>query len=159
MHACNCNVPAYSPLQFQPNDLEGIEMNYEDYEKLMVKEIESVLHPLKKPRILRKINDVGIDFEFDNKGLISIQLSLGRGKSNIIYWDRPKIKPEELLNLTIQFLEEMGAPVYENIFCVGHYTQAEISQLEKWWEKPARIQQFNGATKWTKKIAVTSLPF
>lgn len=127
-------------------------MNYEDYEKLMVKEIERVLRPLKKPRILRKINDVGMDFEFDDKGLISIQLSLGRGKSKIIYWDRSKIKPEELLDLTIQFLEEMDKVVYKNIFCIGHYTQAEVSRVERWWEKPAKIQQFNSATKWTKKI-------
>jgi hypothetical protein len=117
-------------------------MRKEDVEALKLKDLKHVLTPLKRGRVLKDYVDVGFDTEFtseDNSAdreLLSVQFSLGRGKSSIYYINkREGISSRELLDYALRFLSEQGVEPRKHIFLIAHFAIAELSKINDFYDE------------------------
>jgi hypothetical protein len=139
----------------------------EDVEALKLKDLKHVLTPLKRGRVLKDYIDIGFDTEFtseDNSAdreLLSIQFSLGRGKSAVYYINkREGISSRELLDYVLKFLAEQGAEQsFKHIFLIAHFAIAELSKINDFYDEymskdgfmtRPRVSEFNKAIMWQR---------
>jgi len=140
----------------------------EDVEALKLKDLKHVLTPLKRGRMLKDYVDVGFDTEFtseDNSAereLLSLQFSLGRGRSSIYYINRKAgITSHELLDYTLKFLAEQGVEPRKHIFLIAHFAIAELSKISDFYDEymthdgimmRPKVSEFNKAILWQHRF-------
>jgi hypothetical protein len=143
-------------------------MRKEDVETLKLKDLKHVLTPLKRGRVLKDYVDVGFDTEFtaeDNSAdreLLSLQFSLGRGRSGIYYINRKAgITSHELLDYTLKFLAEQGVEPRKHIFLIAHFAIAELSKISDFYDEymmhdgimmRPKVSEFNKAILWQRRF-------
>lgn len=143
-------------------------MKKESIENLKIKDLKHVLTPLKRGRMLKNYIDVGWDSEYtseDNSSertLLSMQFSLGKGKSRIYYVKkREGVSSEELLDYVLKFLDEQGAEPKKAIYLISYLAQAELSKIKDFYEEfqgeegwliRPEVHEFNKAISWEKKF-------
>lgn len=143
-------------------------MRKEDVEALKLKDLKHVLTPLKRGRMLKDFIDVGFDTEFsseDNSAdreLLSVQFSLGRGKSSIYYVNkRSGISARELLDYTLRFLSEQSVEPRKHIFLIAHFAIAELSKINDFYDEyetadgvklRPKVSEFNKAINWQRRF-------
>jgi hypothetical protein len=148
-------------------------MRKDEVENLKVKDLKHVLLPLKRGRMLKNYVDIGFDTEYtseDNSAereLISLQFSLGKGKSRVYYVNKQEgISSEELLNYAVRFLNEEGVEPKRHIFLIAHYAIAELSKIndfydeytaEKGYKTRPKVSQFNKAVRWERRFGDLTL--
>lgn len=132
----------------------------EEAELLRLKDFKYVLKPLKKPRQLVNYIDVGFDTEFtaeddsNQHELLSLQFSLGRGRSAIYHVNRAGgITAHELLDYVLKFLESQGvSEVSDHIYLIAFFASAEISCIRDFYEEyDAREKQPDGMFRTVKQ--------
>ena len=142
-------------------------------ENLKIKDLKHVLLPLKRGRMLKDFVDVGFDSEFTSeensadRELLSLQFSLGKGKSSIYYINkREGISSEELLNYTLKFLNEQGAEPAKHIYLICHFAIAEVSKINDFYDEykhkrgfmtRPKVSEFNKALRWEKNFGEITL--
>jgi hypothetical protein len=146
-------------------------MRKEDVANLKLKDLLHVLTPLKRGRVLKDYVDVGFDTEFTSEDssadreLLSLQFSLGRGKSSIYHVNkREGISSRELLDYTLRFLAEQGVEPPKHVFLIAHFGIAELSKISDFYDEYGatvngveimmrpRIAEFNKAISWQKQL-------
>jgi hypothetical protein len=143
-------------------------MRKEDVENLKVKDLKHVLKPLTRGRMLKDYVDVGFDTEFtseDNsvdRELLSLQLSLGRGRSSIYYVNRREgISSQELLDYALKFLAEQHVNVGKHVFLISHFAIAELCKINDFYDEymtrdgfmaRPKVSEFNKAIMWQRRF-------
>lgn len=143
-------------------------MRKEDVENLKLKDLKHVLTPLKRGRVLKDYVDIGFDTEFtseDNSAereLLSLQFSLGRGRSAVYYVNRRAgITSRELLDYMLKFLAEQHVKPRKHIFLIAHFAIAELSKISDFYDEfitadgvklRPKISEFNKAILWQRRF-------
>ena len=139
-----------------------------------MKDLKHVLRPLKRPRMLKNYVDVGFDTEFTSekdsskRELLTLQFSLGKNKTRLYEIRKVKgVRSRELLNYTLNFLNEFNVDAPKHIFLIVHFGIAELSKVsdfydeyfdvEKGFSVKPKISQFNGAIYWMRKFEKNTL--
>lgn len=143
-------------------------MRKEDVENLKLRDLKHVLTPLKRGHMLKDYVDVGFDTEFtseDNSAdreLLSLQFSLGCGRSSIYYLNkRSGISARELLDYALRFLSEQSVEPRKHIFLIAHFAIAELSKINDFYEEYVtadgvkmrpKVSEFNKAILWQRRF-------
>ena len=153
-------------------------MRKEDVGNLTLKDLKHVLTPLKRGRVLKDYIDIGFDTEFTpedssaDRELLSVQFSLGRGRSKVYYiGKREGISSLELLDYTLKFLAEQDVEPRRHIFLIAHFAIAELSKVKDFYDeyesveagravrvKP-KVSEFNKAVMWQRRFSVSGSDF
>jgi hypothetical protein len=115
----------------------------EKADNLKLKHLKHVLKPMTRGTRLREENyiDVGFDTEYTSEDdsskhtLLSLQFSLGRGRSAIYYVNRVGgIASRELLDYTLKFLESQNVEPKKSIYLIVYFGLAELSCISDFCE-------------------------
>lgn len=150
-----------------------MEVKKTSVENLKIKDLKHVLLPLKRGRLLKDYVDVGFDSEFTaeensaERELLSLQFSLGKGKTSVYYIKkREGISSEELLNYVLKFLNEQGAEPKRHIYLISHFVIAELSKINDFYDEyeykgefrtRPKVSEFNKALRWEKNFGDLTL--
>jgi hypothetical protein len=141
-------------------------------ENLRVKDLKHVLLPLKRGRTLKDYVDVGFDTEFTaepnsaDRELISMQFSLGKGKTAVYYVNkREGVSSEELLEYVLKFLNENGAEPAKHVYLISHFAIAELSKISDFYDEYVKgefkvrpkVSEFNKAMRWERNFGEITL--
>jgi hypothetical protein len=129
------------------------------------------MKPLKKPRMLKDFLDLGFDTEYsseDNSAereLLSVQLSLGKGKSRVYDINRVRgVTSKELLEIVLGFLKEFNVKPAKHIYLIAHYAIAELNKISDFYDEyektvngrvikvRPKIRPFTGGMSWSKEV-------
>ena len=150
-------------------------MRKEDVENLKLKDLKHVLTPLKRGRVLKDYVDIGFDTEFTaeddsaERELLSLQFSLGRGRSSIYYVNkRAGVSSRELLDYALRFLSEQSVEPRKHIFLIAHFAIAELSKISDFYDEymthdgvmmRPKVSEFNKAINWQRRFDDVTLLF
>lgn len=149
-------------------------MRIEGVNKLRLKDFKNVMSPLKRGRVLKNCIDIGFDTEYTSADssadaeLISLQFSLGRNRSAIYYINSVAgVTSHQLLDYALKFLRSQDVQPAKDIYLITHYGIAELSKVSDFYDEyfdeakqitvRPRVNQFNGAISWHKKIGSYTL--